>query len=148
MLDEYRCGDGACILKEYVCDNRPDCIDMSDEISCGELLQCGPITIRYSMKHSFSNGCNFAVFNQRFVLGEIPLPPVFTTPPTTTTTIATKKPPRPPSVPGPCKADQATCQSGECIPRDYVCDGERDCSDGSDEFRCGKYHFFMSVSPR
>ncbi|XP_058499022.1 basement membrane-specific heparan sulfate proteoglycan core protein isoform X3 [Solea solea] len=100
MPDEHRCGDGTCILMEYLCDNRPDCRDMSDEINC-----------------------------------ELPAPPVFTTPPTTTT--IAKKPVRPPSPPGPCRADQATCQSGECIPRDYVCDGERDCSDGSDENRCG-----------
>ncbi|XP_076597098.1 basement membrane-specific heparan sulfate proteoglycan core protein isoform X2 [Chaetodon auriga] len=97
MPDEHRCGDGTCILMEYLCDNRPDCRDMSDETNC--------------------------------------VPPVFTPPPTTTATV--KKPPRPPSPAGPCRADQATCQSGECIPRDYICDGERDCSDGSDEFRCG-----------
>nr|XP_033484843.1 basement membrane-specific heparan sulfate proteoglycan core protein isoform X12 [Epinephelus lanceolatus] len=106
MPDEHRCGDGTCILMEYLCDNRPDCRDMSDETNCE--------TRR-------------------------PAPPV-TTPPTTTTTTTTttaRKPPRPPSPPGPCRADQATCQSGECIPRDYICDGERDCSDGSDEFRCG-----------
>ncbi|KAM3617456.1 uncharacterized protein V6R79_006391 [Siganus canaliculatus] len=100
MPDEHRCGDGTCILMEYLCDNRPDCRDMSDETNCA------------------------------------PVPPVFTTPPTTTTTTV-RKPPRPPAPPGPCRADQATCQSGECIPRDYICDGERDCSDGSDEFRCG-----------
>ncbi|XP_042264750.1 basement membrane-specific heparan sulfate proteoglycan core protein isoform X9 [Thunnus maccoyii] len=63
-----------------------------------------------------------------------PVAPVTPAPGTTTTA---KKPPRPPVLPGPCRADQATCQSGECIPRDYICDGERDCSDGSDEFRCG-----------
>ncbi|KAJ8390133.1 hypothetical protein AAFF_G00110070 [Aldrovandia affinis] len=45
-------------------------------------------------------------------------------------------PPRPP-VGGPCTSDQATCQNGECIPRDYLCDGERDCTDGSDEIKCG-----------
>ncbi|XP_045912374.1 basement membrane-specific heparan sulfate proteoglycan core protein-like isoform X7 [Micropterus dolomieu] len=102
MADEHRCGDGTCILMEYLCDNRPDCRDMSDETNC-DIKQ--------------------------------PPPPISTTPPTSTSTV--KKPPRPPSPPGPCRADQATCQSGECIPRDYICDGERDCSDGSDEFRCG-----------
>ncbi|KAM6977222.1 basement membrane-specific heparan sulfate proteoglycan core protein [Aplochiton taeniatus] len=99
MQDEHRCGDGTCILMEYLCDNRPDCRDMSDEMFC-------------EVKR-----------------------PVTPAPVTTTTTV--KKTPRPPSPPGPCRADQAKCQSGECISRDYLCDGERDCSDGSDEIRCG-----------
>ncbi|KAM8864760.1 basement membrane-specific heparan sulfate proteoglycan core protein isoform 9-T9 [Spinachia spinachia] len=100
MSDEHRCGDGTCILMEYLCDERPDCRDMSDEANCEK---------------------------------KTPAPPV----PTSAITTTTKKLSRPPSPPGPCRADQATCQSGECIPRDYICDGERDCSDGSDEFRCG-----------
>lgn len=96
----------------------------------------------------------FAEFNQIFVVGLMPHPPVFITPPTTTTTTittttttttTTKKLPRPPSPLGPCRADQATCQSGECIPRDYICDGEKDCSDGSDELRCGKCCSLLSV---
>ncbi|XP_076839971.1 basement membrane-specific heparan sulfate proteoglycan core protein isoform X4 [Brachyhypopomus gauderio] len=44
---------------------------------------------------------------------------------------------RPSPGPGPCRSDQATCQNGECVSRDYLCDGERDCSDGSDELKCG-----------
>ncbi|KAL6119478.1 hspg2 [Pungitius sinensis] len=103
MSDEHRCGDGTCIPMEYLCDERPDCRDMSDETNCAN---------------------------------KTPPPPLVPTTAATTTT-ASKKPVRPPSPPGPCRADQATCQSGECIPRDYICDGERDCSDGSDEFRCG-----------
>ncbi|XP_028309184.1 basement membrane-specific heparan sulfate proteoglycan core protein isoform X2 [Gouania willdenowi] len=102
MADEHKCGDGTCILMEYLCDNRPDCRDMSDETNCDFQRPAPPVVIS---------------------------PNVPTTP--------SKKPLRPPSPPGPCRADQATCQSGECIPRDHVCDGERDCSDGSDEFRCG-----------
>ncbi|KAL7864275.1 hypothetical protein AOLI_G00156950 [Acnodon oligacanthus] len=54
----------------------------------------------------------------------------------TTTPVVTVKP-KPPPGPVPCRADQAMCQSGECISRDYLCDGERDCRDGSDELKCG-----------
>uniref|UniRef100_A0A3P8QRF2 Heparan sulfate proteoglycan 2 n=1 Tax=Astatotilapia calliptera TaxID=8154 RepID=A0A3P8QRF2_ASTCA len=104
MPDEHRCGDGTCILMEYLCDNRQDCRDMSDELNCGEWPHW-------------------------------PIIPIITTPATTVDT--TQKVVRPPGQPGPCRVDQATCQTGECIPRDYICDGQRDCPDGSDEFRCG-----------
>ena len=37
---------------------------------------------------------------------------------------------------------QVRCQEGgECIPTSYLCDDDRDCSDGSDELPdvCGKF---------
>uniref|UniRef100_A0A673N5J0 Cell adhesion molecule-related/down-regulated by oncogenes n=1 Tax=Sinocyclocheilus rhinocerous TaxID=307959 RepID=A0A673N5J0_9TELE len=102
LSDEFRCQDGlACIPVEYVCDKRPDCSDLSDEMNCALIIS--------------------------FIFKGVPVRPTPSTPPKT----------RPPPGPGPCRADQAACQNGQCISRDYVCDGETDCSDGSDEFNCG-----------
>lgn len=45
----------------------------------------------------------------------------------------------PPRIPGTCSPyENATCQNGECIPRAYVCDGDYDCTDRSDEFNCAQ----------
>lgn len=52
MADEHRCGDGTCILMEYLCDNRPDCRDMSDEVNCGESLLRLPAVTR-SRRHGW-----------------------------------------------------------------------------------------------
>ena len=35
-----------------------------------------------------------------------------------------------------CNEDQFVCNNGECISRDFKCDGDTDCDDGSDEFDC------------
>ena len=34
---------------------------------------------------------------------------------------------------GPCKPDEWTCDNGDCIDEDRVCDFREDCRDGSDE---------------
>ena len=32
--------------------------------------------------------------------------------------------------------NEATCQNNECILREFICDGKKDCLDGSDELYC------------
>jgi len=43
----------------------------------------------------------------------------------------------PPS-PGHCQRGEVPCNNGVCIPLDYLCDGDYDCTDRSDEANCGQ----------
>ncbi|XP_054705507.1 basement membrane-specific heparan sulfate proteoglycan core protein isoform X3 [Grus americana] len=112
---EFTCGSGECVAGEYRCDRRPDCRDASDEDGCDPPTRMPPTTAR----------------------------PATTRPLSTVTAAATPPPrrpltPRPPKPPvGGCQAGEAACADGRCVPRDYLCDGEPDCTDGSDEEACG-----------
>ena len=35
-----------------------------------------------------------------------------------------------------CDEDKFSCANGECVPKDFKCDNEKDCDDGSDELDC------------
>ena len=37
------------------------------------------------------------------------------------------------------KLTEFTCNSGQCIPKHYKCDGYDDCDDSGDEMNCGKF---------
>jgi hypothetical protein len=44
-----------------------------------------------------------------------------------------------------CGPQQFKCNIGQCIPEEWVCDGQSDCADGSDERKCGKLPSVMQV---
>lgn len=37
-----------------------------------------------------------------------------------------------------CSPREFTCSDGSCVHEQSICDGNRDCRDGSDEVDCGK----------
>nr|XP_033778769.1 basement membrane-specific heparan sulfate proteoglycan core protein isoform X4 [Geotrypetes seraphini] len=162
--NEFTCRDGGCVPLDYRCDRRPDCRDMSDEEDC-EVTRCGADEFHCEsgecipiMQHcdrrpdcaDESDESNCAPFTTPASLRPTVAP--FTTrvattvpavvtstrraPPTTPPRRTTPKPP-PVLEDRPCRRDEARCPNGQCIPRDYLCDGERDCRDGEDELNCG-----------
>ena len=48
---------------------------------------------------------------------------------------------------GECQGHQHRCGSDDkCIPMFWVCDGERDCENASDEQNCGKEKVFEEIN--
>lgn len=41
-----------------------------------------------------------------------------------------------------CKSEEHLCPDGRCIQQSWVCDGESDCEDGSDESNCSELTHF------
>ncbi|KAJ8320481.1 hypothetical protein KUTeg_002068 [Tegillarca granosa] len=46
----------------------------------------------------------------------------------------------------PCEPNEFRCNNGLCAMKIWRCDGDRDCTDGSDEFNCRENHYFKNLT--
>ncbi|XP_063588533.1 sortilin-related receptor-like isoform X2 [Penaeus indicus] len=120
---EFVCSSGdQCISDLYVCDGDRDCKDGSDEEGCGTQQSSTQTSTQTSTETSTQTSTQTSTESSTQSSTETS---------TQTSTVASTLPPLE------CQQNEFRCSSGnQCIRRWWICDGEEDCGDGSDEDGC------------
>ncbi|CAH1274403.1 OLFM3 [Branchiostoma lanceolatum] len=150
--DEFQCGNGRCIPDSFECDGEDDCRDNSDEANCTgcrrgkfmcedggclpSIFRCDGIgdcdddsdetNCRLGFLDTIGGASDELTTTQSVPRSSYPITPI---------------PPSSVLAPGVmmaiCTDQEFTCADGSrCVPRLFVCDGEWDCTDNSDEEDC------------
>lgn len=121
MINEYKCKSGPCIPIKSVCDGIEECPHGDDELNCTKIHQC--------LQGEFQCAQTSICLPDSWVcdgIGDCPGESDEQNCPERTMKHK------------PCGEDSFVCGNGKCIPRVKMCNGHKDCRDGSDEHKwCG-----------
>ncbi|KHJ41722.1 Low-density lipoprotein receptor domain class A [Trichuris suis] len=121
--NEYKCYKGPCIPREAVCDGMKECPHEDDEWNCTAIVPCRPGEFQCKgssicMPESWKcDGVGDCQDNS----DELDCPSRS-------------------SLYQSCGADMFACDNGRCISRLQMCNGRKDCADGTDEHKWETYH--------